>query len=105
VYSVKDKAFEEEHEWRLICYPNMNWADGEYVYLNYEGVKSRVRNGQVVPYIVVEPVGDLLLPIASITCGPNPHPSLTERAVKLALKSKGYTCPVLRSKVPLRTFG
>lgn len=102
VYSVKDAAFEEEQEWRLICLPNITWEEGAFVYTHYDFVKSRVRNGEIVPYVVLEPTQPLL-PIKSVTCGPHPHPSLTRRAVELALKSKGYGCLVNQSRVPLRT--
>jgi DUF2971 family protein len=102
VYSVKDAAFEEEQEWRLICFPNINWVEGAFVFTHYDTVKSRIRNGEIVPYVVVEPT-QTLLPIKSVNCGPHPHPSLTQRAVELALKSSGYTCPVNQSRVPLRT--
>jgi hypothetical protein len=102
VYTVKDVAFAEEQEWRLICLPDINYFYGGKTYRHYEAVKTRVRNGMIVPYVVVEPI-EGLLPITSVTCGPALHPNLTKKAVALALASKKYCSAVHESRVPLRT--
>jgi hypothetical protein len=102
VYSVKDVAFAEEQEWRLICLPDIDHFYGGKTYKHYGAVKTRVRNGAIVPYVVVEPI-EGLLPINSVTCGPALHPNLTKKAVTLALASKKYCSTVHESRVPLRT--
>jgi hypothetical protein len=66
-----------------LCYPSMHWVEGEYVYLNYGAVKSRVRNRQIVPYVVVEPIKDLPFPIVSVTCGPEPSSELDRESGKI----------------------
>jgi hypothetical protein len=102
VYSVKDVAFTEEQEWRLICLPDIDHFYGGNTYKHYGAVKTRVRNGVIVPYVVLEPI-EGLLPIKSVTCGPALHPNLTKKAVALALESKKYGSDVHQSRVPLRT--
>jgi hypothetical protein len=105
IYSVKDEAFESENEWRIICLPDVKReVFGSYTYLNFPAVKARVRQGQVLPYVELQPIdseGSLL--IENVICGPNPHSELTKKAVEIALRSAGYNCPVLISVVPLRT--
>src|SRR5262249_15055844 len=84
-YSVKDPAFREEAEWRLICLPeiNLNLA-GERIYARPESVKSRVRGSGILPYIKLSRDNGLL-PIRAVTCGPAQHPGLNKRAVELML--------------------
>lgn len=104
IYSVKDVAFEEEQEWRLICFPNQPWREGRFEYQYPDALRTRVRAGEIMPYVVLRSQAAPRLPIAGVMCGPASHPSLTKRAVELALKSKGYDCPVSLSRVPLRTY-
>lgn len=104
IYTVKDTAFQEEQEWRLICLPEIRWnLFGEAIYAHPESVKTRVRGSGIVPYVKLK-AGNDLLPIRAVTCGPALHPGLNKKAVELLLKSKGYTSPVRNSQVPLRTY-
>lgn len=104
IYTVKDPAFREEREWRLICLPEIRWDfRGESLYAHPEAVKIRIRNSGIVPYVKLRRERGLL-PITSVTCGPAQHPALNKKAVELLLKSKGYNCEVRNSQVPLRTY-
>jgi hypothetical protein len=104
IYSVKDPAFREEEEWRLICLPEVRWnLMGGSTYAHPEAIQTRVRGSGIMPYVKLQR-GNALLPIRSVTCGPAQHPGLNKKAVELLLKSKGYGCEVRNSQVPLRTY-
>jgi hypothetical protein len=105
IYSVKDPAFREEDEWRLICLPEIHWDwAGKSFYAHPESVKSRVRDSGILPYVKLKSPDKGLLPIRAVTCGPAQHPGLNKKAVELLLRSKGYDCEVRNSRVPLRTY-
>jgi hypothetical protein len=104
IYSVKDPAFREETEWRLICLPEIRWnLVGKSTYAHPESVQTRVRASGLLPYIKLKR-NNALLPIKSVMCGPAQHPGLNKKAVELLLKSNGYVCEVRNSQVPLRTY-
>jgi hypothetical protein len=89
IYSVKDPAFREEEEWRLICLPEVRWnLMGGSRYTHPEAIQTRVRGSGIIPYVKLKR-DNVLLPIRSVTCGPAQHPGLNNKAVELLLKSKG----------------
>jgi hypothetical protein len=87
----KDSAFEEEHEWRLVCSGN----------IDYMGVKFRPGRSHLVPYITL-PLEDV--PIKEIIVGPGPSRDLDERALRNLIDARHYDFRVTRSDVPFRNW-
>jgi len=98
-HSVKDRSFEAECEWRLMSFttPYQETLTEKHNFF------VRLRDNQLVPTIRLKAGEDKLLPIASITCGPNANSKLTKGAIELLLASRGYdSIPVKTSRIPFR---
>jgi hypothetical protein len=108
MYTVKDPAFAQEQEWKLLAIPPkainkfppfLEFGDA---YDNYVGINSRVIGNRMVPYLEFIPKKDERLPIVSVTCGPHSYQRLNARAVELLLASNGFEgVKVELSKIPL----
>jgi hypothetical protein len=99
-HSVKDNAFSEEMEWRIISFQQPKGAPLKHD----QDFLTRVSQGQLIPTIRLKAEAGRLLPITGVTCGPNSGKHLTETAVKLLLVSHGYTGDVVKtSRIPFRT--
>ncbi|MGD0499081.1 MAG: DUF2971 domain-containing protein [Bryobacteraceae bacterium] len=105
VFTVKDGAFQEEREWRLLCLPpfaKLFDLDADVP----RGVKTRVFRRRVVPYVEIGLFrkGRLRsLPITQIQCGPCVFPDLSANGVRILLRNNGYKwVAVESSKIPLR---
>lgn len=93
--TLKDGAFRDEKEWRLVAMfaeatPNLRFRKGSY------------GTGGVVPYIEI---GFPREAIAKVVIGPGSAPDLRERAVQQILESNGYLLGEVeleRSNVPFR---
>ncbi len=101
VHTVKDKAFIEEGEWRIVVFPlpkNFAVQSG----LQPTQVDFRVRGAAIVPFIRLTPYSSAVLPIRRVVCGPNARGKLTQEAVMRALKLRYDGVAVDESLVPLR---
>jgi hypothetical protein len=90
--TLKDPAFKEEKEWRLI-----RFGEG--------GSRRQFRTGRlgVVPYIEFAPPDGKMLPITKVVQGPTADRSSAKRAVEILLKDLGYAgVEVEVSTIPLR---
>jgi len=97
--SFKSRAFEEEHEWRLVHV----WALGE------RGDQVLFRPGPkgLVPYVelkVTDPAGifDDRVPVSRFVYGPSSNPRLTEKALALFRFEHGYddSAELMRTRIP-----
>lgn len=97
---VKDPAFAEEKEWRLVApvYPK---TDAEAVALQF-------RDGPlgVTPFVSLNLRGeDGLVPVAEIVVGPGHNPDLRVQAIRMLLEGQGFEygrVQVRVSDVPFR---
>jgi hypothetical protein len=101
----KDRAFEEEAEWRCISpwakHEKHGWPEDE------PAPKLHVRPGHsmLIPYVeihVPEQTMDSL--IARVRLGPTPHPALAIRSTRAFLKEHGLAAEVVESSVPFRAW-
>ena len=100
--TVKHEAFSEEHEWRIITYPQGATLVGMRTE-NYKGVFVRPTPKLLLPYMVLEPSSGKRLPIVGIRCGPSQLQEQSGRALKILLRNHAYAnLPVTFSGVPLR---
>lgn len=94
----KHGSFHEEREWRALSIAAEE--DG--------AISFRASGGIIVPFFPVsfpsgEDAGSSRLPLGLVTCGPTLQPTLSRRAVTLALRLQGKRdCEVRSSRVPLR---
>jgi hypothetical protein len=84
---VKDSAFSEEREWRLVSPPIMTQA---------QSVKFRVGRHSLVPYIEFDLVDSEqpVLPLHEIVVGPTPNPRAAEHAImgmQLSVRRSDHT--------------
>lgn len=87
-HDVKDPAFAEEREWRLV------FLRGDRVGVD---VRHRVSRGLLVPYVEIETPR-----LVAVNCGPSPDPPLKQAGVR-RLKANGYDdVTVEGSLAPLR---
>ncbi len=99
-HSVKDQSFEAEKEWRLISFTA---PYSETLTAQEHKFCVRLSGAQLVPTIRLTAGEESLLPVASITCGPNADKELTEKAVMLLKDSLGYASAVIKtSRIPFR---
>lgn len=95
---LKDKAFQEERELRLMT--AFSWGQSE--------IQWRVADGLIIPYTELalprhEGPEKGLLPIVDIVIGPMRHPEAAERSIRGLLEQVGYaSVSIRRSEVPLR---
>jgi hypothetical protein len=93
---LKDPAFSEEREWRLVSAP-----------LSPTGAALRFREGKsfLIPYREVSlTTKGRPIPITDVVVGPTPHPDLSVRAVMTLLANTGINATVRRSGVPFRDW-
>jgi len=93
IYGIffKDACFLEEREYRIV------FTAGR------DGVKFRLRNGAVIPYIEVPAGSRATNPIYDITIGPKLNIDIAEKGMAYYLRVKGYEgARVIRSRIPLR---
>jgi hypothetical protein len=95
--TLKQKAFHEEREWRLISDP-ISGIDPRW--------KVRPGRSMLIPYIASDlaAVGSQI-PVKDIVVGPTPHMELACMAVGDWVNAKGmHDCTVRKSKVPYRNW-
>ena len=92
---IKNDAFHEEAEWRLIS------EDG----VNSDCLRFRPGPSMIIPYSVID-LGANCDALRSITVGPTAHPKLALEAVETLLMSKGirHQVDVRMSKSPYRAW-
>lgn len=90
-FSIKDKAYKEEREWRLCKNEAFK-----------ENIKYRIRSGLIIPYIEHFFTTDI---VKNIVIGPCADKELSEKSIIMALKTFGYDLKNISltiSKVPYR---
>jgi hypothetical protein len=99
-HTVKHEKFEEEHEWRIVSWVAANRPP---LSMQKDDFFMRVNNGHLIPTIRLRPKA-ALLPISSITCGPNANGQLAEEGIRMLLDGGGYdrAVKVRHSEVPFR---
>lgn len=92
--NFKNKRFSHESETRLL-----------YTWKEDRKINHRVKNNLIVPYVEMPPE-DLnkgkLLPIVSITVGPEEEQELVKNSVEDFMKYRGYDVEVKLSSIPYR---
>ena len=101
--TFKNKAFNEEKEWRLVRFRSPILTD-------VIPREFRHRNGMLLPYVRLSKPGEdgqtQLLPITEVWMGPRSYGNIAGYAVEQLLSDVGYEKGVVRvrlSEVPLRT--
>jgi len=99
---MKNSKFDEEHEWRITYSEERTEDPGSRVF----PIEFRTSGGMLIPYVKLPflNVNDIdILKIASVTCGPSPHPDLTRQAVREFLIQHKYAdVNIMTSQIPLR---
>ena len=99
---LKDKAFEDENEWRFISAGNKlpaKFREGKSMFVPY--VEIPLASADAALMESSEPINI----IKRILVGPTPHRILSKKSVELLLKTNKMTqCQVELSKVPYRTW-
>jgi DUF2971 family protein len=95
---MKDPAFAEEREWRLVGIPSD---------FNKLAIRYRAGTSYLVPYLrfplLASEDNDLV--IAELILGPTPHPELSKRAIVNLLANRHVRVENIRStKVPYRSW-
>ncbi len=93
VPAIKNPAFREEKEWRVVVQPS-HWIDAPRI-------QYRIRKSMIVPYFPI-PIG---LKFAGIRIGPTPHPELSRSSVLRLLRTSESEVPateVKNSVIPYR---
>jgi hypothetical protein len=99
LYTVKDRAFSSEHEWRLVLLPSVSVGG----YTEYCNLLFRSGRTGLIPYITVRRAPKL--PLTSVTCGPSVSHEMAEHTVRMFLKKHGFeeaAKHVTSSTVPVR---
>jgi hypothetical protein len=101
---MKNEAFKDEEEWRLICtQPSALLGVRTDV---TKPIEFRVSDSSIVPYVRLRWPGENgvpTLPVALVRCGPGPRPELSKWAVLDLLACTGFRdVAVEGSNVPLR---
>jgi hypothetical protein len=100
---MKDEAFSEELEWRLIHYRDAYTSRQPQSSLEYRAVKN-----YLVPYVALDvtPMAGVnahpQVPIAEVIVGPKPHPELAAASVQSLLRNDHAFATVRNSAIPLR---
>jgi hypothetical protein len=101
--TVKDGAFHEEREWRLIVFPNLTSGGGDTNAESLDGVKVRATADLLIPYMELKATGNSgKLPIVGINCGPSRLQGQSAKAIRILLQKHGYSAPITSSSIPLR---
>jgi hypothetical protein len=106
---VKDPAFTDEKEWRLVRRVSRNDLP-----MKLE-IKYRLSHSMIVPFVEIplhkprEPGATELLkrddsPVGAVIVGPSPHAEKLKEVVKQMARSKGLDLHVYTSKVPFRNW-
>jgi hypothetical protein len=95
---VKDRAFYEEAEWRLVFQLNNTNSDSD--------MKFRVGHSMLVPYCNVDlTCGGQTPHICEIVVGPCPHPTEAMKSVQMLLRKEGIRNVVVKdSQIPYRNW-
>lgn len=94
---MKDPAFIEEDEWRLLLRLSGKSNDPP--------VRHRAGRSMLVPYVSLAlKRRTTRMPICSITVGPNTHPALDKEAVKGLCKQFGIEAKIFNSDIPFRAL-
>lgn len=91
---IKNKAFKEEQEWRLISYHYTEETDR---------IKFREGASMLIPYIEM-PLGDTKPYFNRVILGPSPHKELSQSALTNFLKSKNLCESVSNCEIPYREW-
>ncbi len=91
--TLKDIAFKDEKEWRLIILKESIDAT----------IKFRKGNSMLIPYLDYPLEKDMPL-WREITIGPTPNKGLAKNSISKMCKSKGNDCFISVSKTPLRQW-
>jgi hypothetical protein len=113
--TMKNPAFREEREWRLILYRS-GWGREPEATVDYRPTRSFI-----VPYVALDitPMGpDVLehvpahalaaaraynrVPLATVIVGPSAHPMAAAAAIRTMLRDLHSNADVINSKVPIR---
>lgn len=103
-YRVKNPAFQEEKEWRLVCIMGNEKTAGEST---TPEVKHRTRNGVDIPYIEI-PIhsadpNEYCFDVTRIICGPTLQPDSMRAEIGKLLKASGFNGVIVeKSQIPLR---
>lgn len=106
--TVKHPGFEEEQEWRMIFQPLIT---AEERYFSTQEFSVRLEGDELVSHVEFMPNSNVvaigehgaLLPIRSITCGPNVAMRSAMRALEILLRNNGYDdVRILKSEIPAR---
>jgi len=92
---IKNKAFEEEQEWRLIS--------NHYPEETDSNIKYRAGASMLIPYIEM-PFGDTTPYFGTVMLGPSPHKELSTSALSNFLKSKNLCNWVKSCEIPYREW-
>jgi Protein of unknown function (DUF2971) len=93
---IKDSAFSEEAEWRLVL--RLDGAGSSQI-------KVRSGHSTLVLYVAIKlGTKDRPLPIREIVVGPNPHRDLNEEAVKALCRQCNIEAVVKNSAIPYRSM-
>lgn len=97
----KQKCFEQEQEYRIVCMPGLVKEKDGNKRLNRH-LKFRTTNNWIVPYyeIVAKKVDRVLL--ESITVGPLNNRELAKTGLSVFLKAHDYDIEIRESNIPLR---
>jgi hypothetical protein len=100
---LKNSAFEEEHEYRIVALCNrIGVTDGDDK-RRYKDLHFRTRaDGRITPFIKLFDDLGADLPIKSIVVGPHPHQESQLAAVRLVTAENGIDCEVRASRIPFR---
>src|ERR1700688_9574 len=103
ILAFKDKAFEEEHEWRLIVRPRALTLHA----MDDRGKSPVVRHfrcsgGLIVPYLKLVPLNGKL-PIVSVRSGPSVDSYRAQVSVRMLLEQHGFSgVELLGSDIPVK---
>jgi hypothetical protein len=100
---LKNRSFEEEHEYRIVTLCNRIGVAEEGDERRHKKLHFRSRaDGRITPFIKLfeEPTYDL--PIKSIVVGPHPHQESQLAAARLVAAENGIDCEVRASRIPFR---
>lgn len=93
---IKDSAFTEEDEWRLVL--RLDGAGSPQI-------KVRAGRSTLVLYVPIKlGTKDRPLPIREIVIGPNPHRDLNEEAIKAFCRQCDIEAAVKNSAIPYRSM-
>ena len=100
---LKNSAFEEENEYRIVALCNRIGVSDEADKRRYKDLHFRTRaDGRITPYIKFFDDLGAKLPIKSIVVGPHPHQESQLAAARLVMAENRIDCEVRASRMPFR---